>query len=176
MLVPLCGKTRDLAWLAKRGHRVVGCELIELAARAFFAEQQVVPDERKVGPFVALSAASVTILVGDVLALTREITGTIDAIFDRAALVALPADVRAPYAAVVAAVARPGATGLLVTLEHDAGSGPPFSLERADVEAAYGATFEAREIEREDVTAENPNITAKGATRVSETAYQLARR
>lgn len=176
VLVPLCGKTRDLAWLAARGHRVVGCELIETAARAFFEEERVVPKERSVGPFVALSSGDITILVGDALALTTEATGMIDAVFDRAALVALPLEMRAGYVASVASVTRPGATGLLVTLEHDAGSGPPFSLDRAVVSASYGGAFDVTDLEREDVTKENANIVAKGATQVFEIGYRLVRR
>jgi thiopurine S-methyltransferase len=176
VLVPLCGKSRDLSWLAARGHRVVGCELIETAARAFFAEEGVTPKERAAGPFLALSSADVTILVGDALALTTEITGVIDAVFDRAALVALPEEMRADYAAAVASVTRSGGTGLLVTLEHDAGSGPPFSIDRASAVRSYGGGFDITDLEREDVTAENANIVAKGATQVFEIGYRLVRR
>ena len=39
VLVPLCGKTPDLAWLASRGHEVVGVELSDIAARGFFEDQ-----------------------------------------------------------------------------------------------------------------------------------------
>jgi thiopurine S-methyltransferase len=176
VLVPLCGKSRDLAWLAARGHRVVGCELIETAARAFFSEEGVVPRERTVGSFVALSSGDITILVGDALALATEVTGVIDAVFDRAALVALPVEMRAGYGAAVASVTRAGGKGLLVTLEHDAGSGPPFSIDRATAVASYGDAFDFTDLEREDVSQENANIVAKGATRVFEIGYRLVRR
>ena len=36
VLVPLCGKTPDLAWLARLGNEVVGIELAEIAVETFF--------------------------------------------------------------------------------------------------------------------------------------------
>ena len=38
VLVPLCGKSPDLLWLADRGHDVVGIEISEIAVAAFFDE------------------------------------------------------------------------------------------------------------------------------------------
>lgn len=36
VLVPLCGKTPDLVWLAEWGNEVVGVELSEIAVQSFF--------------------------------------------------------------------------------------------------------------------------------------------
>ena len=38
VLVPLCGKSLDMLWLAEQGHSVVGIELSRLAIEAFFHE------------------------------------------------------------------------------------------------------------------------------------------
>ena len=38
VLVPLCGKSPDLKWLALEGYEVTGVELSEIAVRAFFEE------------------------------------------------------------------------------------------------------------------------------------------
>ena len=43
VLVPLCGKSKDLAWLLAQGHTVVGVELSPIACAAFFAEQGLEP-------------------------------------------------------------------------------------------------------------------------------------
>ena len=37
VLVPLCGKSVDLPWLAAQGHSVIGVELIETAVEALFS-------------------------------------------------------------------------------------------------------------------------------------------
>jgi thiopurine S-methyltransferase len=48
VLVPLCGKTVDLAYLAERGHQVVGVELVEAAVIGFFAERELTRPSRTV--------------------------------------------------------------------------------------------------------------------------------
>lgn len=179
VLVPLCGKSVDLRYLAERGHHVVGCELVERAAGAFFAEASVAPAASAQVPFDVLEApigvagGSVRVLVGDALALTRAHTGDVDAVFDRAALIALPKDLRAAYAACVLDLLAPGGRVLLVTLEHDVGAGPPHSVPRDEVEALYGARTIIEPLGRAEVTSESPSLVAKGATRVHEAAYLL---
>ena len=39
VLVPLCGASVDLAWLAERGHRVIGTEASEIGVRRFFERE-----------------------------------------------------------------------------------------------------------------------------------------
>jgi thiopurine S-methyltransferase len=51
VLVPLCGKSLDLLWLAGRGHRVLGIELSEKAVEGFFSEQQLQPQISEHGVF-----------------------------------------------------------------------------------------------------------------------------
>ena len=87
VLVPLCGKTRDMAWLADAGHEVLGCELSDIAAREFFSESNLVPDSRREGRFVRHRGGSVTILEGDVFDLDRSTLADIGGVYDRGALV-----------------------------------------------------------------------------------------
>ncbi|MCA9677575.1 MAG: methyltransferase domain-containing protein [Myxococcales bacterium] len=118
VLVPLCGKTEDLAYLAAAGHQVVGVELVPEAARAFFDEH---PD---------LPPGAVEIVVADIFATDRATVGAVDALWDRAALIALPADARARYVAHLRTLLAPGARGLIVTIEYpqDRTDGPPFAV------------------------------------------------
>ena len=137
VLVPLCGKAEDLAYLAANGHEVVGVELVEDAVKAFFAEHALVPEVIADGPLVKYTAPSITIFAGDVFQATRERLGDIDAVWDRAALVALPDDMRRRYVDHVRALLPKGGRVLLVTFEHDAPDGPPFSVEEAEVRVLY---------------------------------------
>src|SRR5687767_6239745 len=66
VLVPLCGKTHDLAWLRAQGHDVTGVELSELACSAFFAEQGLTPAVETTGPYRSWSVPGLTLLQGDV--------------------------------------------------------------------------------------------------------------
>jgi thiopurine S-methyltransferase len=152
VLVPLCGKAEDMAFLAARGHEVVGIEAVEDAVRAFFVEHALEP-EIKSGKLVrSYSAGGVTILAGDVFACTREelaalgITAARDALYDRAALVALPPDVRPRYVEHLRALLAPGASGLVITFEYDQErfEPPPFAVTENEVRELFaGATVEA---------------------------------
>ena len=64
ILVPLCGKTEDLAYLAGQGHDVVGVELVEDAVRQFFTEHAVTPTISNVGAFSVYRAGAITVLAG----------------------------------------------------------------------------------------------------------------
>ncbi len=136
VLVPLCGKTHDLAWLAAQGFMVIGVELSALACAAFFEEHGLVPTVEARGPFTAWTAGNVTILEGDVFALPEvEPLSGFAAVWDRAALIALPAELRDRY---LREIRVPG-PHLVVTMvyEQSRRDGPPFSVPDEVVLAAW---------------------------------------
>lgn len=139
VLVPLCGKAEDLAYLASRGHHVVGIEVIEDAVKAFYADHQLTPTVRQGKGCKIYEAAGIAICCGDVFEVTPEDTGPVDALYDRAALVALPPDTRKRYAEKVKSLLSPGSKGLLITLEYKEGSitPPPHSVLEPEVRALY---------------------------------------
>src|SRR3954471_24111721 len=51
VLVPLCGKSHDLAWLASRDNDVVGVEFHQPAVEEFFKEQGLQFEKLPHGPF-----------------------------------------------------------------------------------------------------------------------------
>lgn len=136
ILAPLCGKAHDLAFLAAQGHEVVGVELVEDAVRAFFDEHGLAPTVERRAGHVVYTAGAITIVVADFFAVTGEVVGPVDALYDRAALIALPAELRVRYAAHVRELLPAGAPGLLVTLDGQPG-GPPFSVPEDEVRALY---------------------------------------
>jgi thiopurine S-methyltransferase len=145
VLVPLCGKSEDLALLAARGHEVVGVELAELAVAAFFAEHALTPEVSPRGPFRAYRAGPITLLVGDVFDATPQWLGPVDALYDRAALVALPTELRPRYVAALRGLVPVGASALVITLDYDQAraEGPPFSVDEAELRSHYaGSTIE----------------------------------
>lgn len=148
VLVPLCGKSWDLFWLAERGHRVVGVELSETAVRALHEEHGRPFATRTVGPFVAFETKgmSCVVLCGNVFDLTIEILeavsgGGATAIWDRAALVALRPSDRERYVALQQSVSLPGARILLNVLNYDPAvmDGPPWCVAPQVVEDLWGA-------------------------------------
>jgi thiopurine S-methyltransferase len=172
VLVPLCGKSADLEWLAVQGHEVVGIELSDVAARAFFSERSIEPERREQPPFVEYRHGAIAILVGDFFAATPELTGYCDGVYDRAALIALPEDLRARYAAHLPALLAPKAKLLLLTLDYDAQGGPPFAVPPSEVELRYAAA-RITALDSVDARAETPGPIARGATFVNENTYLI---
>jgi thiopurine S-methyltransferase len=172
VLVPLCGKSADLEWLVVRGHDVLGIELSELAAQAFFSERGFTPERRELGSFVELRYGGVAILVGDFFAATPELLGYFDGAYDRAAMIALPAELRERYASHLSTLLAPKARLLLVTLHYDAEGGPPFDVSPGEVERSY-AQGRVTLLESVDARAEAPGPVSRGASFVQENVHLI---
>ncbi len=162
VFVPLCGKTLDIAWLLSKGHRVAGAELSELAIEQLFEELGVEPSISDLGKLKRYSAESIDIFVGDIFDLTASMLGVVDAVFDRAAFVALPEDMRAAYASHIADITGT-APQLLITFEYDPTliDGPPFSITDEEVKRRYGDRYELSSLALVDVAGGMKGVTAK---------------
>lgn len=178
VLVPLCGKSLDMVWLAAEGYRVVGVELSPLAVDDFFREQGLAADTRVEGPFVVRSAGPFTIWCGDFFELPAEAVRDVAAVYDRAALVALPASLQPRYAEKLTEVLPAAAPILLVGLAYPEGemSGPPFSTPLAQVAALFGVSHDIRIAETRDGLEQSQNLKDRGVTALEETAYILRRK
>ena len=150
--VPLCGKSLDMVWLADRGHRVVGSELSSIAIREFFAAAGLAEQQLAEANYIRHTAGAFEILEGDALALTPKVTGPLGAFYDRAALVALPPEMRARYFASLGALLPQGAGGLLISFEYpqEMKGGPPFSVETDEILQLCAGRFSVQEFERVD--------------------------
>lgn len=169
IFLPLCGKTRDIAWLLAGGYQVCGAELSELAISQLFAELRLTPEITRVGQLLRYSAQHIDILVGDIFAVTAEDLKPVSATYDRAALVALPASMRERYTSHLINITRE-APQLLITYEYNQQlmDGPPFSLSRSEVERHYAATYQLTLIETKAVAGG-----MKGKVPATETAWLL---
>lgn len=180
VLVPLSGKSHDLWYLAARGLEVTGIEFVDVAARAFFDEAGEPYRTEPRGPYQALVAEAqggrITQLVGDMFDAAPNVVGTFDALYDRAALIALDPPSRRRYVDVLQALLAPGAGGLLVTLTYDqsVAPGPPWSVSDDEVHALFDGAFQMDVLDVRP-TQDNARLQAAGAKCV-ETAWQLTRR
>lgn len=138
IFLPLCGKTLDIDWLLARGFRVVGVELSSLAAMQLFERLGIAPTIERVGALERHSAAGFDLFVGDFFQLAMGELGEVDAVYDRAALIALPQTMRNGYATCLRLMSG-DAPELLVTLEYDQSklSGPPFSVGAEEVREQF---------------------------------------
>jgi len=149
IFVPLCGKTRDIAWLLSQGHKVAGAELSETAVEQLFEELGLVPTIGPAGKMLRVSAENVVVYQGNIFDLTAEMLGPVDAVYDRAALVALPDDLRSRYAAHVRNITG-GARQLVICFEYEQSvqPGPPFSISAAELSRLHGGHYAMTELSR----------------------------
>lgn len=142
VFVPLCGKTLDIAWLLSNGYRVAGVELVESAIEQLFADLEIAPKISVVGEIMHYSAQNIDIYVGDIFAVSQELLGPVDAIYDRAALVALPEELRRRYTAHLIKITNKSPQ-LLIAYHYDQNlvQGPPFSISNAEVSQHYKESY-----------------------------------
>jgi thiopurine S-methyltransferase len=176
VLVPLCGKSLDLWWLRDRGHPVLGVELSALAVEAFFAEARVARTVTRQGPFEVSEGGGVRILCGNFFDLRAEDLAGVRAVYDRAALIALPRPLRKRYADLLAERLPAGARTLLLSFETTppVESGPPFSVAEAEVRALFAASS-VSVLHRTPLPELSPALRARGVDSVVEVAYRIER-
>jgi thiopurine S-methyltransferase len=152
IFLPLCGKTRDFAWLLACGYRVAGAELSELAIKELFNDLGIEPSISRMGKLDLYRAKNIDIWVGDIFDLSAEILGLVDAIYDRAALVAMPASKREQYASHLMKITD-AAPQLLICYEYEQQlmEGPPFSIHAEEVKHHYAAAYRLQPVESKDL-------------------------
>lgn len=175
VLVPLCGKSVDMLWLAAQGCSVVGVELSPLAVAQFFDAAQLTPTVTTRDALTWHTSGELSVVCGDFFALTD---AGFDAVYDRAALIALPPAMRAQYAAHLTARVRPGGVVLLIAVEFTPTQtgGPPFAVHEPEVRALYEPGFTVSELGVHDVIDEEPRFRQRGLTALHERVYRMVRR
>lgn len=152
VFVPLCGKSLDIAWLLSEGYGIAGAELVEMAVKQLFDELGMKPKIAQAGELRLYSAKNIDIFVGNIFKVSRKILGSVDALYDRAALVALPEPMRDRYTAHLIEITDK-APQLLVTFEYDQSlmEGPPFSVDSEEVNRHYSGCYDLSFVSSTDV-------------------------
>ncbi len=170
VLVPFCGKARDLIWLTHRRLEVVGIEISEIAVEAFFKENNLeyeIDDSDKLACYHSTTQA-LAVYCGDYFEFESP---PFDALFDRGALIAVPSDDRPRYIDYTKRLLREDAYRLIITLEYDqtAAKGPPFAVMPDEVRSYWD---DLRVLSRDnDIDNCPPKFRAAGLTEVMETAW-----
>jgi thiopurine S-methyltransferase len=176
VLVPLCGQSIDMLWLASQGYQVIGVEISSIACSAFFIENKIPVKIKEIDNFTLYSSEKITLFSGDFFKLDNEILGEIDGVYDRAALIALPDNIRKSYARHLTQLMVPDTKMLLITTSYDQNEmqGPPFSVEEREIRALYETHFEIKTLYRKQFDVP-PHLKRKGLLQATENVYVLVR-
>lgn len=178
ILVPLCGKSLDMIWLAQQGHTVLGVELSELAVGQFFSENglQAATHDSPLGRHYV--SGPIEIIRGDIFDLDPVTLSKCTGVFDRAALIALPSTMRHDYVRHVYGQLADDYAGLLVTLDYPQSQmdGPPFSVDDPEVQALYAhARSQVQLLDRRGILDKEPKFMAQGVESLDSLVYRLQR-
>lgn len=177
VLVPMCGKSLDMAWLVSKKHNILGIECSEKAIQEFFSEQNIQQEVASYGDYYQHSDDSYNLLHGDFFKLNNEILANVEAVYDRASLVALPDGMRKDYVDLLVNSLPDNVSILLVTIEYnqDLMSGPPFSVTDEEVQALYNPFFKVEILHQCDVINEQPRFKERGLDYMIERVYKISR-
>ncbi|MBS0214621.1 MAG: thiopurine S-methyltransferase [Proteobacteria bacterium] len=177
VFVPLCGKSLDMAWFASQGYRVLAVELSRTAVEQFFSEHGLAPQITTSRYGSHYRAGPIEIIVGDAFGLDAEVLRDCAAVFDRAAIIALPPQLRARYVEELYGRLPAGCRGLLITLEYPQAErdGPPFSVPEDEVHARFDREWNVDRIDRRPIPADHPGFIG-GVTRLDTAVYTLRKR
>lgn len=151
VFVPLTGKTVDVAWLLGQGLNVIGSELSESATIELFAMLEISPTIFEWESGKVYSSDSLSVFVGVFFELATEEIGSINAVYDRAA-VALPEEMRFRYTHHLIEITK-AAPQLLIVFDYDQElvPGPPFSISRKEILEHYSAKYSISHVAQKEV-------------------------
>jgi thiopurine S-methyltransferase len=169
IFVPMCGKSHDMVWLLAQGYQVVGVELSPLAVEAFFADNNLQPTLHQQGDFLISEINGLKILCGDFFSLRPADLGKIDAVYDRASLVALPYDMRIDYVSHLSDLLTPEVIILLVTFDYPQHEmqGPPFSVQYEEIKRLYHDWCDIELLANEDVLEREQHFKERGLSQLT---------
>lgn len=178
VFVPLCGKSLDMLWLVQQGHEVLGVELSPVAVEDFFRENKLHPVKQQMGEFTLWNDGKLSILCGDYFALTRSDIGHFDTVYDRAALTALPENIRSLYVAQLRRLVSDTAMVFLLTVEDAAENATMKQANGVDeeIKTLYSARFKIDLAYVESVFEPDPESAELPAKRAEYKVYRLSSR
>jgi thiopurine S-methyltransferase len=171
VLVPLCGKSNDMIWLAEQGYQVTGVELSSLAVIQFLGDNDLSYDTHQQGELKihTVNGLPLRIVEGDYFLFTES---EFDACYDRAAMIAMPDSRRAEYVTHTLGRMSSTASLLLISLQYDGDTqGPPFSVDEESITVLWGNKIQR--IASENLAQTNPLYKEQGHNVFEESVWRI---
>ncbi|TNF99246.1 MAG: thiopurine S-methyltransferase [Gammaproteobacteria bacterium] len=180
IFIPLCGKSIDMAWLAQQGFQVVGVELSDRAINDFFSEQHMTPDHGVENGIDYYQAGNIKLFHADYFDLLPQHMKDVKAVYDRAALIALPKEGergRKAYMQQMRQLFGPDIKILLITLDYDQQkmAGPPFSVSGEEVIYQYAFDHIIEFLSQEEILHQEDKFRQRGLESLKECVFMMTR-
>lgn len=175
IFIPLCGKTRDMIWLAEKGFNVIGVELSSIACNDFFSEQSVIPIVTRLDKFTKYQYKNIELFCGDLFDLNPVDLPIVNAVYDCKAFIALPSDVRKKY--VDHMVSLLGAKIKILLLARDSNckiNPPPYPVSKEEVNLLCSRYFDIKLLKHLSITDIPEHLIKKGYTAMTESVYLIS--
>ena len=175
IFVPLCGKSVDMIYLLKRGLKVVGVEMSEIAVKQFFSENKLEYSVSKVDDLMLYEGYGIQIFCGDFFTLKANHLVDVKAVYDRASLIALDKALRQKYVNHLNDIILNDVRVLLLTLNYPQHQwvGPPYAVSKLEVDSLYGGSFQCQELQNISDIENEPMFLLQGVDFVEKAVYCL---
>jgi len=153
VFIPFCGKSQDMLWFQEQGANVIGIELSSIAVEAFFSKNHF--DYRchqsQNPPFMLFKRDRITLFCGDFFQLPPKNIKSIDIVYDRGALVALPKETRLLYVNKLTTLIPSGCYVVLNTIEFNTANeaSPPYSVSPKEIQTLYSKDYKIQLLHHE---------------------------
>jgi len=146
VLVPLCGKSLDLLWLADHCDTVTGVEVSPKALQYVMQEHNESFAQDYSHGFSIYRSDSLVLWQGDYAKLPADQIPSQDLIYDKASIIALPAEKRSRHANKTIELSNSDTQLLIQTFEYNQSemSGPPFSVDEQELKKLFGHWFKLK--------------------------------
>jgi thiopurine S-methyltransferase len=167
VFIPLCGKSKDILWFYHFGKTVVGIELSDIACREFFLENHLQYNKSEYKNFQIYHTLDkkIYLINGDFFELNKDVLNfiniTIQAVYDRASLIALPFDLRKQYVKHMFRMLNNKIKYFLITMEFEPIEktqkeiGPPFSVTENEIKNLFEGYCTIKKIEERSIERKN---------------------
>ena len=175
IFVPLCGKTKDMLWLAEKEFNIFGVELSPIACNDFFSELNIKPRITQLAKFTKYQHSNIELFCGNLFDLTNIDLPPIHAVYDCKALIALPPDSRKKYYDHIINCIGTKIKILLLTRETTCQvQPPPFPISEEEVNLLYGSCFDVQLLKCSSLTNIPERLLKKGYIEMTESVYVMS--
>lgn len=164
VLVPLCGKSLDMSWLAQQDCYVTGVEVSQQALQEFIDSQSEEFYHDSSHGFTIYKSTSFELWQGDFFKLPGDKIPDLDLVYDKASFVALPPEMRKQYTQKILELCGKSTHILLQTFEYNQEemTGPPFSIPEDEINKMFREQFDIQLLREQSKLDEVPKFQRRG--------------